>query len=268
MPDPACVRFAEPGVEQALRAPVDVAVAGLSCLASHMLVCAATAACLTPGKESPGTGAYQGVTSRTDHAVRSLHLLAEDEHRGVDLHAAERAARDLLVALGANLSDESLAETPARVARMYSELLTPSAFTATSFPNDGGYDELIVARDIPFHSLCEHHLLPFVGVAHVAYLPAGRIVGLSKLARVVEYFARALQVQERLTTQVAGWLQRELSPLGVGVVLEAEHLCMSLRGIQKAGATTITSALHGLVRDDPRTRQEFLALTQGSSRVR
>jgi GTP cyclohydrolase I len=150
---------------------------------------------------------------------------------------------------------------------MYAELLTPSPFTATTFPNDGGYDQLVVARDIPFHSLCEHHLLPFVGVAHVAYLPGERIVGLSKLARVVESFARSLQVQERLTTQVADWLQRELAPQGVGVVLEAEHLCMSLRGVQKAGATTVTSALHGVVRDDARTRQEFLALTQRSSRV-
>jgi GTP cyclohydrolase I len=150
---------------------------------------------------------------------------------------------------------------------MYAELLTPCPFTATTFPNDGGYDQLVVARDIPFHSLCEHHLLPFVGVAHVAYLPGERIVGLSKLARVVESFARSLQIQERLTTQVADWLQRELAPQGVGVVLEAEHLCMSLRGVQKAGATTVTSALHGTVRDDPRTRQEFLALTQRSSRA-
>jgi GTP cyclohydrolase I len=135
-------------------------------------------------------------------------------------------------------------------------------FSATTFPNEGGYDDLVVARGIPFHSLCEHHLLPFVGVAHVAYLPDERIIGLSKLARVVESFSRALQVQERLTTDIAGWLQQELEPQGVGVVLEAEHLCMSLRGVQKAGATTVTSALHGLVRDDPRTRQEFLALTQ------
>jgi GTP cyclohydrolase I len=119
----------------------------------------------------------------------------------------------------------------------------------------------VVAREIPFHSLCEHHLLPFVGVAHIGYLPGERIIGLSKLARVVDYFARSLQVQERLTTQVADWLERELQPRGVGVVLEAEHLCMSLRGVQKHGATTVTSALHGLVRDDLRTRQEFLALT-------
>ena len=146
---------------------------------------------------------------------------------------------------------------------MFSELLSPAPFNLTTFPNDGDYDELVVARGIPFHSLCEHHLLPFVGVAHVAYLPGDRILGLSKLARVVEYYARSLQVQERLTTQVADWLERELQPKGVGVVIEAEHLCMSLRGVQKQGASTVTSALRGLVRDDPRTRQEFLALATG-----
>jgi len=174
---------------------------------------------------------------------------------------AEEAATDFLLALGVDLDDESRRDTPRRIARMYSELLTPEPFDATTFPNDGGYDELVVARDIPFHSLCEHHLLPFTGVAHVGYLPGERIIGLSKLARVVDHFARALQVQERLTTQVANWLQAELSPQGVGVVLEAEHACMTIRGVQKPGATTVTSALHGLVRDDPRTRQEFLALT-------
>jgi GTP cyclohydrolase IA len=185
--------------------------------------------------------------------------------RGVDLPAAERAAGELLAALGADLGRESLRDTPRRIASLYSELLTPAKFDATTFPNDGGYDELVVARAIPFHSLCEHHLLPFVGVAHVGYLPGERIFGLSKLARVVDFFARSMQVQERLTTQIAGWLRRELQPKGVGVVLEAEHLCMSLRGVQKQGATTVTSALHGLVRDDPRTRQEFLALTGRTS---
>jgi GTP cyclohydrolase I len=193
--------------------------------------------------------------------MTTLHAVPSPPGTGIDLAAAERAASDLLTALGADLGDESLSGTPRRIARLYGELLTPAQFNATTFPNDGGYDELVVARDIPFHSLCEHHLLPFVGVAHVGYLPGERIIGLSKLARVVEYFARSLQVQERLTTQVAGWLERELEPKGVGVVLEAEHLCMSLRGIQKQGATTVTSALHGLVRDDSRTRQEFLALT-------
>ncbi len=118
----------------------------------------------------------------------------------------------------------------------------------------------MIARNIPFHSLCEHHLLPFHGVAHVAYLPGERILGLSKLARVVDVFAARLQVQERLTRQVSNWLQEHVGPRGVGVVLEAEHLCMSLRGVSKPGATTITSALHGLIRTDPRTRDEFLAL--------
>jgi GTP cyclohydrolase I len=177
---------------------------------------------------------------------------------------AEEAAAEFLLALGIDLDDEARRDTPRRIARMYTELLTPEPFDATTFPNDAGYDELVVARDIPFHSLCEHHLLPFSGVAHVGYLPGQRIVGLSKLARVVDHFARALQVQERLTTQVAGWLEQELAPKGVGVVLEAEHTCMTIRGVQKPGATTVTSALHGLVRDDSRTRQEFLALTRGS----
>jgi GTP cyclohydrolase I len=189
-----------------------------------------------------------------------LHSVPLPADAGVDLPAAERAARDLLVALGADLELDSLAETPARVARMYAELLAPEPFRVTTFPNDAGYDELVVARSIPFHSLCEHHLLPFVGVAHVGYLPGERIIGLSKLARVVDYYARGLQVQERLTAQIGNWLQDELDPKGVGVVLEAEHLCMSLRGVGKPGASTVTSALHGLVRNDPRTRQEFLAL--------
>jgi GTP cyclohydrolase I len=197
-------------------------------------------------------------------SIAALHAVPT-EQSFVDLDAAERAAAELLEALGADTTSESLEETPRRIAAMYAELLSPAPFNATTFPNDGGYDELVVARDIPFHSLCEHHLLPFTGVAHVAYLPGERILGLSKLARVVDYFARALQVQERLTTQVAGWLQRELEPKGVGVVIEAEHLCMSLRGVQKPGAKTVTSALHGLVRDDPRTRQEFLALTKRSN---
>jgi GTP cyclohydrolase I len=184
--------------------------------------------------------------------------------RRIDHAAVERAARELLFGLGADVEAEGLEETPRRVAEAYAELLTPRAFRPTTFPNDDGYDELIVARAIPFHSLCMHHLLPFHGVAHVGYLPGERIIGLSKLGRVVEFFSRDLQIQERLTTQVADWLERELEPKGVGVVLEAEHMCMSLRGVQKLGAMTVTSALRGLVRDDPRTRQEFLALTRRS----
>jgi GTP cyclohydrolase I len=185
--------------------------------------------------------------------------------RAIDHTAVQRAARELLLALGTDVDAEALQETPRRMADAYVELLTPQPFRATTFPNDDGYDQLIVAREIPFHSLCMHHLLPFHGVAHIGYLPAERIIGLSKLGRVVELFARDLQIQERLTTQIAGWLQRELEPKGVGVVLEAEHLCMSLRGVQKLGARTVTSALHGSVRDDARTRQEFLALTTRTS---
>ena len=180
----------------------------------------------------------------------------------VDLGRAERAVTDLLTALGQDPASEQLLETPRRVAAGYAELLTPAPFTPTTFPNDEGYDELVLVRAIPFRSLCQHHLLPFTGVAHVGYLPADRILGLSKLARVVELFARRLQLQERLTNQVADWLQAQLEPKGVGLVLEAEHLCMTLRGVRAAGAHTVTSALHGLLRSDPRSRQEFFALTR------
>jgi GTP cyclohydrolase I len=199
----------------------------------------------------------------TDQATRSTHAQLElvDPSRGVDLARAERAVAELLAAFGQDLSDEQLAATPRRVVAGYAELLTPPPFTPTTFPNDEGYDELVLVRAIPFASLCQHHLLPFTGVAHVGYLPGDRILGLSKLARAVELFARRLQVQERLTAQVADWLQAHLAPKGVGVVLEAEHLCMSVRGVQAAGARTVTSALHGLLRSDPRSRQEFFALT-------
>jgi GTP cyclohydrolase I len=198
--------------------------------------------------------------------ARRFELVAapEDQGRAIDRDAAERAAADLLAALGADLQHEQLRDTPRRMVDAYAELLTSEPFRPTTFPNEQGYDELVLVRSIPFHSLCMHHLLPFHGVAHVGYLPGRRIVGLSKLARVVELFARDLQVQERLTTQIADWMQGQLEPKGVGVVLEAEHLCMSLRGVQTLGAKTVTSALHGLVRDDPRTRQEFLALTTRS----
>jgi GTP cyclohydrolase I len=186
----------------------------------------------------------------------------------IDRLRVQRAARELLLALGTDIGSTGLRDTPRRIADAYVELLTPRPFRPTTFPNDDGYDELIVARAIPFHSRCMHHLLPFHGVAHVGYLPGERIIGLSKLGRVVELFARDLQIQERLTTQIADWLQRELDPKGVGVVLEAEHMCMSLRGLQAVRVQTVTSSLLGVIRDDARTRQEFLALTTGATRER
>jgi GTP cyclohydrolase IA len=198
--------------------------------------------------------------SRTsDHRSRRLQVI--HERGGVDVEAARRAVADLLVALGRDPASAHLADTPARVAHAYAEMLSPREFDLTTFPNDEGYDELVLVRGIPVQSLCEHHLLPFHGVAHVGYLPGERILGLSKLARVVELFARDLQVQERLTKQVADWLRHHLAPQGVGVVVEAEHMCMSLRGVRAAGSRTVTSTLHGLLREDARSRQEFFALT-------
>ncbi|MEO5652068.1 MAG: GTP cyclohydrolase I FolE [Marmoricola sp.] len=192
--------------------------------------------------------------------VGRLHVVHDRER--VDGAAVEQATSDLLRALGRDPASPHLVDTPRRVAAAYAELLTPREFDLTTFPNDEGYDELVLARSIPVHSLCEHHLLPFHGVAHVAYLPADRILGLSKLARVVELFAKDLQVQERLTQQVADWLQQQLAPKGVGVIIEAEHMCMSMRGVQAAGTVTLTSALHGLLREDPRSRQEFFDLAR------
>ena len=177
-----------------------------------------------------------------------------------DLAAAEEAAAAFLAALGVDLDSDGLAETPGRMARAYAELLTPREFRLTTFANDEGYDELVLARGIPIRSVCEHHLLPFTGVAHVGYLPGARILGLSKLARVVEMFAHGTQVQERLTRQIADWLGTQLRPRGVGVVIEAEHLCMTLRGVQAVGATTVTSTLLGALREDARSRAEFFTL--------
>lgn len=191
-------------------------------------------------------------------ALRVVH-----EPAGSDAGRAERAAADFLAALGVDTGTEATADTPRRMALAYAELLTPPSFDLTTFPNDEAYDELVVARAIPVHSVCEHHMLPFIGVAHVGYLPGQRILGLSKLARVVELFARRPQVQERLTKQIADWLHTHLDPGGVGVVIEAEHLCMTLRGVRTGGTTTVTSSLLGSLREDPRSRAEFLALTTG-----
>ena len=194
-------------------------------------------------------------------ADRPAHLRVLRGRDAVDVPAAEQAVVALLRALGRDPVDAHLADTPRRVADAFAELLTPPPFDLTTFPNDEGYNELVMATAIPVQSLCEHHLLPFVGVAHIGYLPGERILGLSKLARVLDLFARDLQVQERLTQQVADWLQDNLNPRGVGVVIEAEHLCMSLRGVRARGARTTTSALHGVLREDARTRSEFFALS-------
>lgn len=183
------------------------------------------------------------------------------DNQGRDLAAAEKAAGEFLRALGIPLSGENLRATPRRMARAYAELLTPEPFEVTTFPNDEGYDELVLARDIPLRSICEHHLLPFTGTACVGYLPGDRILGLSKLARVVEHFACRLQVQQRLTKQVAEWLIEWLEPRGVGVVIRAEHSCMTLRGVHAGGSTTVTSAMLGTLRTDARSRAEFFALT-------
>lgn len=191
----------------------------------------------------------------------SCALRVVDERIAMDLDAAELAAGQFLQALGISLDSESLRNTPGRMARAYAELFTPRPFDLTTFPNDEGYDELVLARSIPVRSVCEHHLLPFVGVAHVGYLPGHRILGLSKLARIVEHFACRPQVQERLTKQVADWLAEQLAPKGVGVVIQAEHSCMTLRGVQATGSNTVTSSLFGTLREDPRSRAEFFALT-------
>ena len=187
-------------------------------------------------------------------------LRVADGKSRVDVAAAQSAAADFLAALGIDLEGDGLRETPARMARAYAELFDAPPLQLTTFPNDEGYDELVLARAIPFRTVCEHHLLPFSGVAHVGYVPGERILGLSKLARLVEYFAARPQVQERLTKQIADFLDAHLHPRGAGVRLEAGHSCMTMRGVRALGATTVTSALTGTLRTDARARAEFFAL--------
>lgn len=186
-------------------------------------------------------------------SVAPLHVVDINDQQS----RAETAVAELLTALGRDVTSEHLADTPRRVAASLLEMLTPRDFAMTTFPNDENYQELVLVRDIPFHSLCEHHLLPFRGVAHVGYVPGDRLVGLSKLARVVEQFSRDLQVQERLTQQISAYLTEQLAPRGVGVVLEAEHLCMTMRGAQSAGATTTTTAFTGVLAKDNAMRRQF-----------
>lgn len=185
-----------------------------------------------------------------------------------DVDAATEAAEGFLRCLGVDPRDPAtpdLARTPRRMALAYAELLDVPEFEFTTFANAEAYDELVLVRGIPFRSICRHHMLPFVGVAHVGYLPADRIVGLSKLARTVDHFARRPQTQERLTMQIADLLEERLHPRGVGALLVAEHSCMSLRGARAPGAVTTTSSLRGHLREDAAARSEFLTLTQGGT---
>jgi len=181
----------------------------------------------------------------------------------VDVPAIERAVRDILRAVGEDPEREGLLKTPNRVARAYAELFAgltadPRRHLRTVFTET--YDEVVLLRDIEFHSMCEHHLLPFTGRAHVAYLPKGKVVGLSKMARLVEGYARRPQVQERLTTQIADALMESLDPVGAAVVIEASHTCMTIRGAKKHGSTMVTSALRGIFKDSPASRAEILTL--------
>jgi GTP cyclohydrolase IA len=188
---------------------------------------------------------------------------------GVDLPRIERAVREILFAIGENPDRESLCETPGRVARMYAELFCglhsdPSRHLKKVFIDT--YDEMVLVRDIAFNSMCEHHLLPFLGKAHVGYLPRGKVTGLSKLARVVEEISRRPQIQERMTHQIADLINAELDPKGVIVILEAEHTCMTIRGVKKPGSLTVTSAVRGLLKTNPASRAEAMALINGAAK--
>jgi GTP cyclohydrolase I len=188
--------------------------------------------------------------------------------RPISQAEAEAAVRTLIQWAGDDPAREGLIDTPARVARSYRELFAgydecPRAYLERTFEEVAGYDELVVLRDIRFVSFCEHHMLPVVGKAHVGYLPTNRVVGISKLARVVKGFGRRLQIQEKMTAEIARAIHEVLEPQGVGVVIEAEHSCMTLRGVEVPGASLTTSCLLGVVRDDPRTREEFLRLARG-----
>ncbi|MHC4644693.1 MAG: GTP cyclohydrolase I FolE [Planctomycetota bacterium] len=185
------------------------------------------------------------------------------ENANIDTAKIEKAVREILLAVGEDTEREGVKETPARVAKMYAELLAgmredPKHHLRRAFAEN--YDEIVLLRDIPFYSICEHHLMPFIGAAHVAYLPAGSVLGVSKLARIVDSFAHRLQVQERLTDQIADFLMNGLKPRGVAVVLEASHSCMTIRGIKKPGSIMVTSSLRGIFRRDPKSRSEVMSL--------
>ena len=194
-----------------------------------------------------------------------------DDANGVSRHQAEEAVRTLLRWAGDDPSREGLLDTPKRVAKAYREwfsgyALDPDEYLARTFEEVGGYEEMIVLRDIEYESHCEHHMAPIIGKAHVGYMPDGKVVGISKLARVVEAYAKRLQVQEKMTAQIAGCIQRALQPMGVGVVVEGVHECMTTRGVHKRGVSMVTSTMLGAFRDDARTRAEFLRFIQTGTR--
>jgi len=187
----------------------------------------------------------------------------------INIKRIERAVREILLAVGEDVSREGLKRTPQRVANMYAELLAgmqedPGEHIQSIFTEK--YDEIVLLRDIPFYSICEHHLMPFIGSAHVAYLPLGSVLGVSKLARIVDCFSRRLQVQERLTDQIADFLMSSLKPQGVAVVLEASHSCMTIRGVKKPGSIMVTSALRGIFKRDPKSREEIMSLIHKGGR--
>jgi GTP cyclohydrolase I len=189
--------------------------------------------------------------------------MAKKKNVEVDAERIKKAVLEILEAVGEDPKREGLKATPERVARMYAELLNgmkedPQEHLSSAFTEN--YDEIVLLRDIPFYSMCEHHLMPFIGKAHVAYLPAGRVLGVSKLARIVDCFSRRLQLQERLTAQIADSLMAGLKPMGVAVVLEASHSCMTIRGIKKPGSIMVTSAVRGTFKKDPRSRNEVMSL--------
>lgn len=204
------------------------------------------------------------MTTESDTA-RQLRQNGRALTEGVDAERVERAARELLEAIGEDPAREGLRDTPARIARMYTEIfaglyLDPSEYLKTQF--DEGHDEMVILRDIPFYSICEHHLVPFHGIAHVGYIPDGKVVGLSKLARVVDGYAKRPQLQERLTCQIADALMEALQPDGAAVVIECEHLCLTMRGVRKPGSKMVTSAVRGRFKQNAITRSEFFSLVK------
>ncbi|MGC9040975.1 MAG: GTP cyclohydrolase I FolE [Roseiflexus sp.] len=217
---------------------------------------------------------HNGNNGHHDHALadvdereyETLIIQGRGKLEGMSYHsdaAIEDAVRVILKQIGENPEREGLQKTPSRVAKMYAELTAGYHIDPDALINEAvfsvGYDEMVLVKNIEFSSLCEHHMLPFMGRVHVAYIPNGRVVGLSKIPRIVEMFARRLQVQERMTVQIADFINQRLEPLGVAVVAEGVHMCAVMRGVKKAGATMVTSAMRGVFRDDPKTRSEFMA---------